>query len=52
MGNDMSTTPHEGPPVILEGRDIPSVAKYIKSEGCTNVFFMVGALRLSYSGMI
>ncbi|EIN12789.1 NAD-dependent deacetylase sirtuin-2 [Punctularia strigosozonata HHB-11173 SS5] len=43
MGNQVSAEPYEGPPIILEGRDIPSLAKYIKSSACTNVFFMVGA---------
>ncbi|KAI0632355.1 DHS-like NAD/FAD-binding domain-containing protein [Trametes polyzona] len=42
MGNQVST-PYEGPPVVLEGKDLPSVAKYMKSPACRNVFVMVGA---------
>lgn len=30
-------------PRILEGRDIPSVAKYVKSDQCKNIVFMLGA---------
>ncbi|PPQ68375.1 hypothetical protein CVT24_004796 [Panaeolus cyanescens] len=30
-------------PKVLKRRDIPSLAKYIKSERCKNVFFMIGA---------
>lgn len=41
MGNEMSTTEYEGPPELLEGRDIPSIAKYIKSDQCKNIFVMV-----------
>lgn len=26
---------------MLEGRDIPSVAKFLKSDECKNVFLMV-----------
>ena len=40
MGNELSTA-YEGPPEILEGRDIPSIAKYMKSQGCKKVFVMV-----------
>ncbi|KAG8985666.1 Sir2 histone deacetylase Hst2 [Tulasnella sp. 427] len=32
-----------GDPIVLEGRDIPSVAKFLKSDECKNVFLMVGA---------
>ncbi|KAG8985888.1 hypothetical protein FRB90_004378, partial [Tulasnella sp. 427] len=35
-----------GDTIILEGRDLPSVAKYLKSETCKNVFLMVGAGKL------
>ena len=41
MGNEASHVEYEGPPEVLEGRDIPSLAKYIKSENCKNVFVMV-----------
>ena len=40
MGNELSTA-YEGPPEILESRDIPSIAKYMKSEQCKQVFVMV-----------
>lgn len=43
MGNEVSTAEFEGPPELLEGRDIASLAKYIKSEQCRNVFVMVSA---------
>ncbi|KIO29398.1 hypothetical protein M407DRAFT_242626 [Tulasnella calospora MUT 4182] len=32
-----------GDPIVLEGRDIPSIAKFLKSDECKNVFLMVGA---------
>lgn len=43
MGNEVSQVEYEGPPEVLEGRDIPSLAKYIKSDKCKNVFLMVSA---------
>ncbi|KAJ3558689.1 hypothetical protein NM688_g767 [Phlebia brevispora] len=43
MGNELSAVPYEGPTDILEGRDIASVAKYMKSDSCKNVFVMNGA---------
>ncbi|RPD62314.1 NAD-dependent deacetylase sirtuin-2 [Lentinus tigrinus ALCF2SS1-7] len=42
MGNEFST-PYEGPTELLEGRDIPSIAKYMKSDLCKKVFVMLGA---------
>ncbi len=41
MGNDISKEGFDGPPEVLKGRDIASVAKYIKSKDCKNVFVMV-----------
>ncbi|CCM03508.1 uncharacterized protein FIBRA_05642 [Fibroporia radiculosa] len=41
MGAEQST--YEGPPEILEARDLSSVAKYMKSSECRNVFVMLGA---------
>lgn len=41
MGNEVSSVDFEGPPEVLEGRDIPSLAKYIKSDECKNIFVMV-----------
>lgn len=29
------------PAEVLEGKDLPSIAKYISSEKCNNVFLMV-----------
>ncbi|GJF00694.1 NAD-dependent deacetylase sirtuin-2 [Phanerochaete sordida] len=43
MGNEQSQGQHEGPPEVLEDRDIPSLAKYIKSDKCKNIFVMMGA---------
>lgn len=40
MGNDQSA-PHEGPPEVLEARDLASIAKYMKSKRCRKVFVMV-----------
>ena len=42
MGNELSA-PHEGPTEILEGRDVPSIAKYMKSKDCRKVFVMVSS---------
>ncbi|KAI0699319.1 DHS-like NAD/FAD-binding domain-containing protein [Cerioporus squamosus] len=42
MGNEVSA-PYEGPPEVLESKDIPSIAKYMKSEQCKKVFVMLGA---------
>ncbi|KAI0769023.1 DHS-like NAD/FAD-binding domain-containing protein [Trametes elegans] len=42
MGNDVSAH-HEGPPEVLEARDLKSVAKYIKSPQCRKVLVMLGA---------
>ena len=33
---------YDGPTTVLEGRDIPSIAKYMKSPQCKRVFVMVG----------
>ncbi|OBZ71190.1 NAD-dependent protein deacetylase hst2-1 [Grifola frondosa] len=41
MGAEQSVL--EGPPEVLEARDLASVAKYMKSEECKNVFVMIGA---------
>lgn len=41
MGAEVST--YEGPPGILEARDLPSVARYMQSKECKNVFVMLGA---------
>ncbi|EMD39911.1 hypothetical protein CERSUDRAFT_112158 [Gelatoporia subvermispora B] len=41
MGAEQSI--YDGPPEVLEGRDIPSVAKYMKSEQCKNIVVMLGA---------
>lgn len=30
-------------PKVLKGKDIPSLAKYIKSDGCKNIVLMLGA---------
>ncbi|KIP08947.1 hypothetical protein PHLGIDRAFT_29303 [Phlebiopsis gigantea 11061_1 CR5-6] len=45
MGNEASSRPidFEVPPEVLEGRDIRSLAKYIKSDECKNIFVMLGA---------
>lgn len=43
MGNEQSQGPYDGPPKVLEARDIPSIAKYIKSDKCKNIFVMMGA---------
>ncbi|KAI0670868.1 DHS-like NAD/FAD-binding domain-containing protein [Trametes maxima] len=42
MGNEVSA-PYDGPPEILEGRDVTSVAKYMKSQECRKVLIMLGA---------
>lgn len=44
MGNEVSNLEYEGPPEVLKGRDIQSVADYIKSDQCKNVFLMVSVL--------
>jgi NAD-dependent histone deacetylase SIR2 len=41
MGNELSERLMDSGPYILESRDIPSIAKYIKSEQCKKVFVMV-----------
>ncbi|KAH9950567.1 DHS-like NAD/FAD-binding domain-containing protein [Amylocystis lapponica] len=43
MGVEQSTQYDKGPPEVLEALDLPSVAKYLKSEECRNVFVMLGA---------
>ncbi|EIW59108.1 NAD-dependent deacetylase sirtuin-2, partial [Trametes versicolor FP-101664 SS1] len=44
MGNDQShSAPHDGPPEVLKARDLPSIAKYMKSTECRKVFVMLGA---------
>ncbi len=40
MGNEAST-PYEGSTEVLQGRDIPSIVKYMKSKKCKKVFVMV-----------
>ncbi|KAI8971169.1 DHS-like NAD/FAD-binding domain-containing protein [Trametes punicea] len=42
MGNEISA-PYDGPPEVLVARDLPSIAKYIKSPECRRVFVMLGA---------
>lgn len=37
-----------GPPKVLEGRDIPSIAKYIKSGKCKSIMLMVSGAGHSY----
>ena len=32
---------YDGPTSILEGRDLPSIAKFIKSPKCQRIFVMV-----------
>ena len=39
MGAEQSK--YEGPPEVLQARDLASVAKYMKSSRCKNVFTMV-----------
>lgn len=54
MGNKTSDRSNSKKPHILEIRDIPSIAKYIKSEECKNVFVMVSSavdIGLSMSGI-
>lgn len=46
MTNEQSTVDFEGPPELLEGRDIASVAEYIKSDECKNVYLMVSRSEL------
>ncbi|KZT73749.1 NAD-dependent deacetylase sirtuin-2 [Daedalea quercina L-15889] len=41
MGAEQSK--HEGQPEVLEARDLASVAKYMRSRECKNVFTMLGA---------
>ncbi|KAI0074023.1 NAD-dependent deacetylase sirtuin-2 [Panus rudis PR-1116 ss-1] len=41
MGQEQST--YEGPTEVLEARDLPSVAKYIKSGKCKKIYVMLGA---------
>ncbi|PPR04729.1 hypothetical protein CVT26_012864 [Gymnopilus dilepis] len=38
---------NQGKPKVLSGRDIPSLAKYIKSNDCQNVFLMANLARLN-----
>ena len=33
---------YDGPTTVLEGRDLASIAKYMKSPQCKRVFVMVG----------
>ncbi|CDO77132.1 hypothetical protein BN946_scf184657.g7 [Trametes cinnabarina] len=40
MGNELSA-PYDGPPEVLEARDLPSIAKHIKSPQCRRVFVML-----------
>jgi len=35
--------PHERSPKVLEANDLQSLAKYMKSDSCQNVFLMLGA---------
>ncbi|KAM5530173.1 hypothetical protein V8D89_016155 [Ganoderma adspersum] len=42
MGNEQSG-PYEGPPEILDGRDVRAIGKYMKSRECRRVFVMLGA---------
>ncbi|KAI0365715.1 NAD-dependent deacetylase sirtuin-2 [Pilatotrama ljubarskyi] len=42
MGNQLSE-PYDGSPEVLEGRDVRSIAKYMKSSECRRVFVMLGA---------
>ncbi len=41
--NDELLMLYDGPTTILEGRDIASVAKYMKSPQCKQVFVILGA---------
>ncbi|KAI0770212.1 DHS-like NAD/FAD-binding domain-containing protein [Fomes fomentarius] len=34
---------YDGPTTVLEGRDLPSIAKFIKSPQCQRIFVMLGA---------
>ncbi|KAK7690070.1 hypothetical protein QCA50_006716 [Cerrena zonata] len=43
MGQTQSHTPYEGPPEILESKDLPSLAKFIKSNKCKRICVMVSA---------
>ena len=46
------TTRHGGKkPKVLKGKDIPSLAKYIKSDGCKNIVLMVCRLSLTLSAV-
>ncbi|PIL22458.1 hypothetical protein GSI_15146 [Ganoderma sinense ZZ0214-1] len=42
MGNEQSAA-YEGPPEILDGRDVRAIVKYMKSRECRKVFVMLGA---------
>ncbi|OSD07303.1 NAD-dependent deacetylase sirtuin-2 [Trametes coccinea BRFM310] len=42
MGNEQSA-PYDGPPEVLEAKDLPSIAKYMKSPACRRVCVMLGA---------
>jgi NAD-dependent histone deacetylase SIR2 len=47
--------PHERSPKVLEANDLQSLAKYMKSDSCQNVFLMVIAslsFHVSYMGLI
>ena len=37
---------YDGPTTVLEGRDLPSIAKYMKSPQCKRVFVMVSTVYL------
>jgi NAD-dependent histone deacetylase SIR2 len=43
MGHRHSSHPGEPPAKVLEVKDLPSVANYMSSKKCENVFLMVGA---------
>ncbi|KAI0086449.1 DHS-like NAD/FAD-binding domain-containing protein, partial [Irpex rosettiformis] len=51
MGNEVSNVEYEGPPEVLKGRDIQSVAEYMKSDQCKNVFVMVVLILCRYIGV-
>ena len=47
--------PHEHSPKILEANDLQSLAKYMKSDSCRNVFLMVIAslsFHVSFLGLM
>ncbi|TBU44450.1 hypothetical protein BD309DRAFT_958356 [Dichomitus squalens] len=51
MDDDELLMLYDGPTMVLEGRDLPSIAKYMKSPQCKRIFVMFGAgeaLRVRY----